>query len=400
MPAFPAHAAVETAAQTDYHRVMDRQQFFNLIAAIATISVFGLTLGLMYPLLSLSMEAGGLQPNMIGLNTMMQPLGNLASVMILPLAIRRLGAKRAVLLSGFLTAALVMAYPLTSITWPWFILRFFHGFFVAILFTVSESWIVRFATGPWHSRILSIYTSVLALSFAAGPFLISVIGIKGILPFAIGTAILMLAIIPVFFVADETTAEDAEIPISYGSFIRRAPLLITAVLTFALLDSACLSFLPIYGLKRGLTTEYAALSLTVFILGTIILQFPIGWLADHAPKQLVSWGCVVATGSSMALFPLAFGTPFYWLLLVFCGATSSGIYTIALAELGARFSGPDLVVGTSAFSATWGVGGFVGALGAGSTMQMLGPDGLPYVLGLVFATYAAVQAFTALRQRR
>ena len=42
------------------------------------------------------------------------------------------------------------------------------------------------------------------------------------------------------------------------------------------------------------------------------------------------------------------------------GATAAGIYTVALAELGERFSGHELVTGTASFSTMWGMGALAG----------------------------------------
>ena len=75
-------------------------------------------------------------------------------------------------------------------------------------------------------------------------------------------------------------------------------------------------------------------------------------------------------------------------VLVIGGAASGGIYTVALGELGERFSGHELTTGTASFSATWGLGALVGALGSGIIFQAFGPDGLPYTIAIIFAAFA------------
>ena len=156
---------------------MDRQRLINLIAAIAAITVFGFALGLMFPLLSLVMEKNGMSPKVIGYNTAMQPLGILIAGFIVPLMTRRWGTKPVAIPAAILTAALILTYPFMPIFWGWFAMRFIQGFAVAILFSVSEAWVVEAATGPARSRIMAIYTGVLSLSFGLGPTLISVTGV-------------------------------------------------------------------------------------------------------------------------------------------------------------------------------------------------------------------------------
>ncbi len=74
-----------------------------------------------------------------------------------------------------------------------------------------------------------------------------------------------------------------------------------------------------------------------------------------------------------------------WVVLVIIGASSGGIYSVVLAELGERFSGADLVAGTAAMSTMWGLGALVGALLIGYVFGAFGPDSMPYTLGIVLA---------------
>ena len=366
---------------------MDRQRLINLLAAIAAITVFGFTFGLMFPLLSLIQEAHGVPSSLIGVNAAMHPLGIVLSVFAIPYVVRRFGTKRAVIGAGLLTAVVIVSYPLFPISPWWFGLRVLQGFFVSILFAISEAWIVRFAEGAWRSRILAIYSSILALSFGIGPAIITVTGIEGALPFLVGAAILLCAILPIFFVRDEAVDSEDERPLSVFAFARKAPLLLFAVGMFAIIDAANLSFLPVYAVKKGFDRETAALALTAFVLGNTVLQFPIGWLADHAPKRMVMAGCGILTGVCSLCVPFVFGTWALWPVLTVMGATSAGIYTVALGELGERFSGHELVAGTAAFSTMWGSGALVGSLAAGWSIAAFGPDGLPFSMAAVFLVF-------------
>ena len=366
---------------------MDRQRVINLLAAIAAITVFGFTLGLMFPLLSLIMESRGVPAHVIGANAAMQPLGIVLSVFFIPLVVRRFGTKRAVIGAALLTASVILCYPFLPVFWWWFGLRVLQGFFVSILFAISEAWIVRFAEGAWRSRILAIYTSILALSFGGGPVLITITGIEGTLPFAVGAAVLLLATLPIFFVKDEEVDSEDEAPLSVLGFARKAPILLFAVGMFAILDAANLSFLPVYAVQKGFDRETAALALTAFVLGNTVLQFPIGWCADHFPKRAVMAACGILTGICSLLIPFVFGSWALWPVLTVMGATAAGIYTVALGELGERFSGHELVTGTASFSTMWGVGALGGSLAAGWSIAAVGPDGLPFSMAAVFLDF-------------
>ncbi len=377
---------------------MDRQRWINLFAAISAVTVFGFALGLVFPLLSLVMEKHGVPPKVIGINTAMQPLGILVSGFLVPHLTSRLGTRPVAIVAAFLTAAIIVAYPFTPIYWAWFVLRFLHGLAVGALFTVSEAWVVEAAFGPARSRIMALYASILSVSFGLGSALISFTGIETILPFFIGAGFLAASTIPMFYYRSIGTLvpETGERQLSILGFARLAPILISAVTLFAVIDAAYLGLMPVYGVKKGFDQETAALMLTAFIIGNAGLQFPIGWIADHWSKRGMMVVCAFTTVIGSALIPSAFGTWLLWPVLVVTGATSAGIYTMALAELGERFSGNELVAGTAAFSTTWGAGALVGALIGGWAMDRFGPDGLPYATAMVFAAFVvAIAARTA-----
>ena len=73
---------------------------------------------------------------------------------------------------------------------------------------------------------------------------------------------------------------------------------------------------------------------------------------------------------------------------------------MALAELGERFSGHELVAGTASFSTMWGVGALVGSLAAGWSIAGFGPDGLPFTMAAVFLVFIISAIISATREQR
>ncbi len=385
----------EVSSETARAVETERRRWQTLLAAVASVTVFGFALGEMFPLLSLIMEKAGMSSAMIGFNTAMQPIGILLSGLIVPPLTRRFGAKHVLLVAAAVAAAIVLMYPFVPIVWGWFLLRILQGIAVSTLFSISEAWIVQSADGEYRSRVIAIYSSILACSFGLGPALIAVTGIEGFMPFGIGAAVLLAATLPVFSVTSPAPVHDeANGPaISFFGLVRKAPVLLLSVVVFALFDAACLGFLPVYALRRGLSQETAALTLTILVLGNVALQFPIGWLGDVLPKRKVMMGCVAVTAVFTALLPSVIGTPLQWVILIIIGSSSAGIYTMALSEVGERFTGAELVTGTAAIASMWGLGALLGALLTGWAMQTFGPDGFPYSSALVMAIFAGVMVW-------
>jgi hypothetical protein len=67
------------------------------------------------------------------------------------------------------------------------------------------------------------------------------------------------------------------------------------------------------------------------------------------------------------------------------GGVGYGVYTMALVDMGNRFTGSALVAGNAAFGLMWGVGGMIGPPSAGFFMQTFGPVGLPAMIAVLSA---------------
>ncbi len=86
----------------------------------------------------------------------------------------------------------------------------------------------------------------------------------------------------------------------------------------------------------------------------------------------------------------AFASVLLWPVLLFTGAASAGIYTVALSELGDRFlTGTELVSGTASFATMWGAGALAGALIAGWAFQNLRARRTPLCGLALFAIFIA-----------
>ncbi len=361
----------------------------NLVAACVAITVFGFAFGMTYPLLSLILELRGVSSDMIGINAAMTPIGILLISPAIPALTKRFGARNVAITAAVVTAFAIISFKLFDSLASWFLIRLIQGMTISVLFVLSEAWITGSASDANRGKIVAIYASVLSGSFGAGPLLISFIGVEGWAPFALGSIVVAVGIVPFLFIREDGEAEPEETsPTSILQFAPKAPMLLAAVGIFAVFDAATLSLLPVYGLKVGLDVATSANVLTALILGNMLLQLPIGWLADRFAHRWVLTGCALATASGLALLPLVMPSALKWPLLVLIGTAGYGVYTVSLTSLGDRFSGIELVNGASSFGIVWGFGALFGSVAGGWAMLGFGPHGLPVGLALIYCLLA------------
>jgi len=292
------------------------------------------------------------------------PIGILLFSSAIPFVCQSLGAKRTAIYSALITAVLMMLFKVFDSLEAWFVLRLVMGVTTSLLFVLSEAWIVSSAKDSQRGKVVAIYASVLSLSFAAGPAIVSQTGVEGWTPFIIGSTVLLLGVIPLLLIDENALDQDQDQHVtgSVIAFAPKAPLLLACVFAFAIFDAATLSLLPVYAMHSGQSFEIAALALTALIAGNIVLQLPIGYLSDKYSKRIILLGCALVTTVTLFLLPVTINNWAMWPVLIICGAAGYGVYTIALADLGDRFEGQELIAGSSAFATMWGFGALCGSL--------------------------------------
>jgi MFS family permease len=369
----------------------------NLIAACAAVCVFAFSLGEIFPLLSLSMESRGVSARMIGFNTAMAPVGILLAGLFIPRLSHRFGAKRVALFMAFATGGIFLLYPTFTALPAWFALRLIQGVTVATLFALSEAWVLSNATGKWRGMIVGAYATCISATFGVGAGVVGWVGIEGYLPFVIGAIVLCLTALPISMLSAKASEADYD-HVSMLTFLPKAPMLLGAIYVHAIFDGGMLGFLSVYGVRSGMSIETAALLLTALSFGNVFFQIPIGWVADQLGKAPTMLACFVLCVIGLILLPFAIDAGWIvWPLMLFLGASGFGIYTIGLAQLGDRFTGADLIAGTSAFSTVWGLGALTGSVACGLAMNALGPVGFPQALLAIFVGYLLVRIVTRLK---
>lgn len=174
--------------------------------------------------------------------------------------------------------------------------------------------------------------------------------------------------------------------------VRLAPAIMFAVAVSGVSILGVQSFITLYGIKNQLSLGDASLLLTAFMLGSILLEIPIAWISDFFDRRYVMMVLVLLSLVCAAYLPIAIYTPLIaWGLLFLWGGVIGGLFSVCLAMTADRFTGSRLVGANAAFSIMDNIGGMIGILLIGISMDLFGSDGLPYVImfaGVVYFSFA------------
>ncbi len=363
-------------------------QWGNLVAAVATVACCDIATGLVLQLLPLLMERQGIPAWIIGANAAMGPIGVLLAGPFMPQIIARYGSKAVATTAIVVIVACLASFKVLPFLWAWFLVRFVFGIFVGLLFVISESWVLTFAGEKSRGRIMGFYTSVLAMTFAVGPLVLPITGIDGWLPWSIGIICVAISAAPLFMVNISKVDFAPKSGDTFMRFVKRAPLLLLCVLAVTLFDSVFISFFTIFAMRSGLTMSTGSTILGVAIISNILLFTPLGMLADRWSRNGVLILTAAVTVALCLSLPFVVTTWLVWPVTILISAAAFGPYIIALATMGDRFSGADLIAGSAAFTTMWGVGGLIGPPIAGAAIDAFGINAMPVTVaafhGLLF----------------
>ncbi len=364
-------------------------------AVLMLLAVFSLTTGYSYPAIAFNMAARGYSAGIIGAQAACAGLGILASAVLMPVLAQRFGAWRLALVGLYGTVVAIFAFGLTENLALWLILRLVLGAMVNILFVVAEIWINQLAPDALRGRIIAVFAATNAGMFALGPLLVPVVGYSGPSSFGVMAGVVgVMGLALVRLRAIEQPLEPAPFAVSLR-IVTVIPVLLLAVVAFGFHDGATLALWVVYAFARGLGETMAALTLSALIMGSVVLQLPIGWLADRmSRRRLLAIVAAVGFGGA-ALLPLVDLASWWGFAhLLIWGAAAFGVHAVSLTLVGQHLGGAGLVAAAAAFGMAWGIGALAGPWVTGLLMDHAGPSMLPATIAAIYGllTLAALAA--------
>lgn len=381
-------------ARFDLEKLTTRERRLSLAAVYACIFANGIGMGLSLPLLSLILERNGVSATMNGANVVFGVTALLITTPFIPAVASRIGTVRFLIACYALAAVSLLGFRATNDLVLWFVLRFTLNAGLQGLFLVSEVWINQIATERVRGRLVAIYASLLSAGFAVGPLIIQELGTRGWEPFIAGSVAMLAAMVPLLLAHRLVPPVEHATARAMFGFVFKSPSAAAAGLSYGAIEVCLATFLTVYAVRLGSTEESATLLVAAWGIGNMVLQPPIGWLADQIDRRLVLILCGIVGVLGAFALPMTQGAGWPGLILAFVwGGSIAGLYSVGLAHLGANFKGSELAAANAAFAMLYALGTMAGPGLGGVAMDLWDPHGLAVVVGLISAVLLGVVGY-------
>jgi MFS family permease len=378
----------------------------TLAAVFSSCLGVGLIFGFQPPLIALALSRLGYSGSAIGAVTAASLIAVIVCGAFYPRVIVRFGLKRCIVAGIVFAAVILLLMPLHPSAPFWMSLRFISGCALGLVWIASEVWMNNASGAESRGTVMGIYGTVFSLGIVAGPVLLEFTGTEGAKPFAIGAACLILTLLPMGVLRQVTGAAQEFTPLrGMTGALKAAPIVMLAALVAGLVESADLTLLPLFGLHAGLDERAALLLVAVFMAGNVVLQVPIGLLADRYGRRTLLGVCAVTSCIGPLLLQRCLGVPLLlWPLLFVWGGTLYAFYSQGVALLGEEFGAENLASANTVFVMVYCLGGVIGPSAGGAAMDLWPSRGLPVLLSsaafLMLAGLAVSSVVSAPSRRR
>ena len=324
-------------------------------------------------------------------------VGFLGGSRIAPGMIRRVGHVRVFAALASMISAVMILYPTFPNVAVWTLGRVLIGFCFSAVYVTAESWLNNAATNENRGQTLSVYMIVQTFGIVIAQALLLTADPSGFVLFVIPSVLVSLAVTPILLSISPTPAFDTTKPMSLRELASFSPLGCVGMFLLGGVFSAQFGMASVYGAEAGLSIAQISIFVATFFVGSVVLQYPIGWISDRMDRRLliVITAIVGAAGSFVGMM-LGHVYPILLVASFVVGGMSNPLYSLLIAHTNDFLEHEDMAAASGGMIFINGLGAIMGPIITGWMMgTRLGPGGFylfTAVLFVVLAIYASYRA--------
>ncbi|MFN3208194.1 MAG: MFS transporter [Roseovarius sp.] len=353
--------------------------------------------GLLVTLLTIRGASIGFSDLSIALMQACYPLGALAGTVLTPRLIEKVGHIRVFSALASMVSVAAIAHLLTSDPVSWSAMRLLAGFCFPGLYVITESWLNAKSENRLRAQVLSVYFIIQTAGPALGTAMVALPDPSGNMLFGLASILLSVGIVPLLL--SNNRAPDYSMPerMPVARLYRISPM---AVLGIVIMGAGVVSWfiaLPLYALRSGFTEAQASGALVVAMIVAAVVQYPVGWIADHVDRRFVVMGLASITAAAALWMALDTAPSRIVIGFSLIAAVSLPVYSVLAAHANDQLSPGQVVAASGTMAFLLQLGQFAGMLLGPVVMSMVDGRGLQLfilVTSLIVAVIALARRVT------
>lgn len=302
-----------------------------------------------------------------------------------------------VMFVGVLLAGVVIAlHALLVAPVAWAALRVASGFVLSSAYVAAESWIHARVENHQRGRVFSIYMVVQMVAMTVAQLLLAVGDPRTAIPFLLAAGIFVIGALPPLCARASAPHRAPPEPFDLWKLFLASPLGAIATVLAGLTWAIVFTFGPVYAKKSGFDLQQVSIFMALAMVGGAIVQFPMGWLSDHAGRRpaiaLMSAGGIAVS----VLGYWADGQEPFWKFAAtgLAGSLIFPMYAISCAHTNDAIAPQNRVAAAAGLVLLFGLGSIFGPLLVGGIITAMGSGGYYAVLAAASALSLAAAAAT------
>lgn len=378
-----------------------RKILANCWTLLLGMCIVGICVGVQSSLLGIRANIEGFSTSSIGWIMSGYFLGFFLGSIRAPVIIKRVGHIRAFGALASLASISILIHAVYIDHVVWFLMRFMSGFAFSAIYVVAESWLNDKADNENRGALLSIYMVTMFSGVGGGQFLLNVGSPESFEQFTLISILISAALIPML--VTETSAPTIHVPqkVKVRWLLKHAPL--GVLITF--LSQCC--YASFFGMgavflnNEGLNISQTATFIASFVVGGIMMQWPLGRLSDTMDRRII----IAIFGILAALFAFYLSQLTFdnmaqaYIVIALFGACVLPLYSLGMAHTNDYLERDQMIGASSTLVRVGGTGAIIGAPLLAMSMEYLGNHYYFVIIGS-FPALISLYAMWRITQRK
>jgi len=317
------------------------------------------------------MLANGLQGTLLGVRATMEGfstfttgimmsgyfIGIFIGSFLAPFLVKRVGHIRVFSALASMASISILFHGVYIDAWVWMVMRIVTGISFAGFYVVTESWLNDRASNETRGKVLSIYMLIVTFGMGAGQFLLNIAKPDSIDLFILISVIISAGLIPVLLTAKPAPVFESSGKMSMIELFHASPLAVIGNCLTGMAHGTIFGLGAIYASAVLVDIKLISWFMASFLIGSVILQWPVGYISDRVPRRTVMAALsVVSIITSLLAVYVPKDSWFFYAVIMMLGGAAMPMYSICIAYANDRLEPHQIVAASGSLVMIAGIG--------------------------------------------